>query len=348
MKTNLHILLITLLCFVSSVFSQESEYFKTSEIKGIPSSLKMLLPYDQATKYFDFFEVDEETYNSIFYKNLIKENEPKSSFVSMNLILTKSLAFKTKLFPKYEIVINPKVEKGLYSKQRLIINTRQDAITSNLSTRHFEIIFPKETLQTKENTNTTLSIEVESGIEYNNDGDLNTNTGLNVSELIGYSIKSSSIPNTIIEVLDFDEAQFRFINNSKPYMPIFEDNRIYDFVDTYQQINAKNRMKKADQYKSAILFKGVSGLARFQQSVKFQNAEIYFFENIIAGVLEFPTKKKNKLLQEINNINQVINASDLKLKRNGDFPTFYDAYNSTYYKTEQDFKVIRMYFIIEK
>jgi len=343
-----YILIIFLFFTFLNVYSQESEYIKTSEMRGRPSSLKQLANYETLKQYFTHFNIDENTYKYLFYKGLFKEINKNSGFIKLNLIAPKKIVIKPKSFPNYKFILNPKLEKGYLSKHRLSINIREDAITSSFETNHIEIVFPKNILQTKDNIESTIFMDIKTGIEHNNNGFLNTNVGLDIKGIKDFHIVSSFIPNSFIDLIKTNKAELKFINNGKSDITFFEDNRLYDFVNSYQKLNGNYRMKKIDKYKSAILLKNISGQINLEKIINYKNSEIYFFKNFIAGVLKFPSKKKKNLLVGINNIHNVINMSDLSLKDNGDFPTFYKIYKNTYFKTEQDFEYIRMYFIIIK
>jgi len=343
-----YFLIIYLFFTFLNVYSQEDEYIKVSEMKGIPSSLKQLANYETLKEYFTYFNIDEKSYKYLFYKNFIKEKNNNSGFIKLNLIAPKKIVIKPKSFPNYKFILNPKLEKGYLSKHRLSINIREDAITSSFTTNHIEIVFPKSILQSKDSIESTIFLDIKTGIEHNNNGFLNTNVGIDIKGIKDFNIVSSFIPNSFIDLIKTKKAELKFINKGKSDITFFEDNRLYDFVNSYQKRNGKYRMKKINEYKSAILLKNVSGLINLEKTIDYKNAEIYFFKNFIAGVLKFQTKKKKKLLIGVNNTFNVINMSDLSLKENGDFPTFYNNYKNTYFKTEQDFENIRMYFIIIK
>ena len=339
------------LFIVSNSFSQENdEYLKLSEMKGFPASLKILVSYDKIKSNFEFFDIDEKSYNSIFYTNYIVETGQRANFRRLNIISTKKLILEPKLFENYKLVLNPKLEEGHYSKHYLGINIREESITAEFQTKYIEFIFPSNILQTKNDTETRLLIKLKNGIKYNNVGYWNEYSGFEIEGIEDFTISPSHIPNSFIELNKFDNAKLKFISNEAQKFPylIFENNKLSSFVDSYTRNNNyinNTNLKEAGDYKSAILLQQIVGQVNFQKPIKCEISEIYFFENIIAGIITFPMNEKKKLIEGMKGIKK---GKDFKLNVNGDFPTIYEIHKNTYFKLEQDFNSIKMYFITVK
>ncbi|WP_296313356.1 hypothetical protein, partial [Winogradskyella sp. UBA3174] len=73
--------------------------------------------------------------------------------------------------------------------------------------------------------------------------------------------------------------------------------------------------------------------------------ELYFFENIIAGVITIDNAQKANILKNIN----ALKDRNYKLDVNGKFPKIPSFYiKETYFQIKQDFKNLKMYFFIIK
>ncbi|WNM18582.1 hypothetical protein [Flavobacterium capsici] len=342
-------IILFVLFIISNLYSQE-EYFKSSEMKGFPSLLKQVEKYDRIRDKFAYFELDEEIYNAIFYQNLVVENGTNSSFKRFYTIMMRKLIIKPIQYPNYQFILNPKLEKGFYSKQYFSVNIRNESITANFETKFIEIIFPESVLISKDSTNAKILIQTEKGITFNNNGSLNRVAGLSINNIRGFNMYHAIIPGSFIELTKFDNAELKFINDETydfPYL-VFENNQLANFINSYKKYNKQVNVKAPDKYKSAILLKNVDGEIYFDKQMKCKVSEIYFFENIISGVLNFSSNQKKNLIKELNKTNNVSNRGDFKLKSNGDFPTIYNMYKNTYYKFEQDGDQTKMYFIIVK
>ena len=348
MKKNIFLSIIFL--FISKSYFQENDYFKSSEMKGFPLLLKQVAKYENVKYKFDYFNLEEATYNSIFYQNLINENTNNASFKRLYAVLLKKFILKPKPFKDYQFILNPKIESGLYSKHRVAINIREESITADIQTSCIEIEFPEQILKTKDNKTSSILANIEKGITYNNEGQLNRCSGITINGIQNFTMKPSLITNSFIELTNFDKAEFKFINDEAYEFPflIIDNNKLSNFINQYKLNNKFQNLKNLKEYKSAILLKNVQGLTTIDKNIKCEITEIYFFENIITGVIQFPSNQKTKLLADLNSIKTVINRSDFKLKTNGDFPSIYDSYKNTYYRLEQDSKFIKMYFIIVK
>ena len=344
-KKNLFLLLIVIVC---NAYAQEQEYFKTSEMKGFPSLLKQVFKYEAVRNEIHYFDIDEPTYNTIFYQNLVNENASNASFKRFYAILLKKLILKPNSFPGYEFVLNPKLEAGFYSKHRTAVSIREGSVTAEFQTAFVEIVFPARILLTKEKKRSSILASIGKGITFNNQGNLNRYSGLSINDIRDFTMPSSVLTGSFIALNKFDQSEFKFINDETyefPYL-IIDNNQLSNFISKYKQSNTHVNIKDVKSYKSAILLKNIQGSATFSKTMKCEVSEIYFFENCIAGVIAFPSNQKNKLLDELNSINTVVNRGKFKLKTNGDFPSIIDQYRNTYYKIEQDAKQITMYFVI--
>lgn len=332
-----------------SLFAQNTEYFKVEEMKATPISLNTLGSFEEVKSYFEGFSFDEKLYSSLFYQGYVLETGKQSKFIKFNLITSKKIVLTPHYFPNYKLILNPHVKKGYLSKQRVGVNMRMDAVTTDYGTSEIQFVFPKNTLQTLEGDPAKVNFKIE-GFQYNNKAALNSaKPGFSIDKILDFKIDPTVIPNSFIKFTNTERGQVNLINNRKSDKTLFDDNRIFDFVNEYQKLNGlKYGMKAAGQYKTAIQFKNMNGTVTFQKAINYENVEVYFFENMITGVLTFSTKQKKKLLKQVNSIYNVSNAADLKLDKNGDFPTFYYSYKNTYFKIQQDFNSIKMYFIISK
>lgn len=347
MKTR-NVLLFALFWTVLN-HAQPGQYYKDSEMKGFPSSLKLKAGYETVSNYFDYFKIDEPVYNAIFYRSFNIENAQHSSYKRMDVVMTKPLEITLDYYPNYKIILNPKIEKGYYSSQTLMINVREESVEANFQTDCIEWVFPENILQTKDKLSARLRANI-GGIDYFSNGALNKFHGIIIKKPKAFSLEPAIVPETFLELVTYNKAEVKFINEQAAVYPnlIFENNALSAFFGKYKQNSKREDVKTPNAYKSAILLKHVGGKINFKQPVDCDILEIYFFENVVAAVLEIPISQKEAVLEGINRLKKVVNRSDFKLKPDGEFPTIIDTYGQSYYKAEEDFQSIKIYFIIVK
>ena len=350
MMNRIAYIMIALVFAALKTNAQPKEYyFKSSEMKGFPSSLKQLANYGSVHQKLGYFQLDEKTYNRLFYRSFITENSPNAGFRRMDIILTKPTSVKPVLFPGHELVLNPKLSAGQYSKHPLRINIREESISAVFETDFIEWKFPRNVLRTKKDSASSVLVGIDN-IEFHNDGSQNKYHGILIKGVKGFSMEPAFIPDSFVEITDYKNAEIKFLAEEAFVYPnlVFENTKLTNLIHAYKQNNKSANIKLPNQYKSSILLKNVAGKANFSKSIACEISEIYFFENVIAGVIDFPAGSKKQLLQQLNLGNTAVNRGDVKLKPNGNFPTIQDFHKNTYYKVEQDGKSVKMYFIIVK
>ncbi len=333
---------ILLISITSKAQAQPRYYFKDSEMGSFPLALKQMADYANTSSQFTYFTIDEASYNAIFYKSGINENGNRSKFRRFDLVLPRKIEIEPIMFPNYRLVLNPKLEKGYFSKQPLRLNIREESVSADLETDAVELVFPENVLLTKGHAPAKALVYVEH-VEFHNDGELNQYHGIILKGIKGYSLEPSIIPNSFIELTDCKNGEFRFLAEEAYDYPnlVFENTRLCKFLQKYGHINP-------GEYKSSIELKQVQGKINIEKSIGCEISEIYFFGNQIAGILTFPVKERQNLLEACNYIkNNTANWSGLKLK-DGKLPAFADIYQQTTFLLEEDFKTIKMYFLITK
>ncbi len=324
-------------------FSQENNYFDKKGISYLPS-LKNMLSYEKAKENFTFFDIDEQLYNSIFYKGYINERGSNSHYSKFDLILLKEYTITSIKFPDYKFILNPGLKKSQYSKHLFTIYTRDSSVTTNFHTKNILIEFPNNILMTNDSLNCNLSINTDWGIEHNNIPYTNTQEGINIKEISDFKIPISFIPNSIFTSIDFNQGQldYRIRGAYDNFYYIIEENNLSNFIYNYNEIA---EIKKPRNYNNAFQFKHLKGKVKFIETFNCNISELYFFENIIAGVLEFSENQKEQIL---DNLNEIENRS-YKIDENRKFPkTSSFIINETFFKIEQGFNEIKMYFFIIK
>ena len=335
-------LFIVLVSLTSKAQTQSKYYFKDSEMSGFPSAMKLIADYTSVSNEFTYFTIDEAAYNAIFYKSAINESGNGAKFSHFDLVFPRKMEIEPRLFPNYRLVLNPKLEKGYFSKHTLLLNIRHESVSADFETDAVEWNFPKNILLTKSNTQAKALVNVEH-VEFQNDGDLNKYHGIILKGIKGFSLEPAVIPNSFIELTDCKNGEFRFFAEEAYEYPnlVFENTKLCRFLYKYGHINP-------GECKSSIELKQVLGKINLGKSVGCEVSEIYFFENNIAGVLTFPVKERENLLEACNYMKKnTVNWSGIKLKE-GKIPSFSEIYQNTTVLIEEDFKTIKMYFLITK
>jgi hypothetical protein len=335
-------LFIVLASLTSKAQNQPRYYFKDSEMGGFPSALKLINDYTNISSQFTYFNLDEALYNAIFYKSAINEGGNGAKFRRFDLVFPRKMEIEPLMFPNYKLVLNPKLEKGYFSKHRFLINIRYESVSADFETDAVEWDFPENILITKTNTPAKVLVNVEH-VEFHNDGELNQYHGIILKGIKGFSLEPSVIANSFIELTDCKTGEFRFLAEEAYDYPnlVFENMRLCWFLQKYGHINP-------GEYKSSLELKQVQGKINIGKSIGCEVSEIYFFGNSIAGVLTFPVKERENLLEACNYMKKnTVNWSGLKLNE-GKLPTFSDVYQNTTILVKEDFKTIKMYFLIIK
>src|SRR5690606_22862937 len=87
MMNRIAYIMIALVFAALKTNAQPKEYyFKSSEMKGFPSSLKQLANYGSVHQKLGYFQLDEKTYNRLFYRSFITESSPNAGFRKMDII----------------------------------------------------------------------------------------------------------------------------------------------------------------------------------------------------------------------------------------------------------------------
>jgi hypothetical protein len=314
-------------------------------MKGFPSSLKLFAGYQSVSDKFEYFKLDESSYNAIFYNKLINESGNRAKFIGLNVVLPKKLVIEPMLFPNYKLVLNPKLEKGYNSIHPVRVNIREESISADFETDYVEWAFPVNTLISKKGQPVSALVNVER-LEFHNDGNQNEFHRILLKGIKGFELEASVIPDSFIELTDCKNAEFKLLTEEAYQYPnlVFESMPLCRFMGKYTQV-----LKKAGDYKSSILLKQVLGKIKLQKDIECEISELYFFENNIAGVLTFPLKEKETILASFDYIKRNSNRqSPFKLKSDGSLPGFSDIYQNTYLRFVEEFNSIKMYFFIVK
>ncbi len=320
-------------------------YFKDSEMKGFPSTITHLANYQNIKDKFGYFNIDEAGYNSVFFSSNVVETGNRASYRGMTIVLPKKLTVEPTLFPNYKLTLNPKLEQGYNSKHRLGINTRVTSVYADFDTDAVEIEFPPNILLTKKNGAAKALINLDY-VEFHSDGDQNEFHGIIFKGTKKFNLEPSVVPESIITSLAFENAEFKLMTEEAFQFPglVFENTRLCHFLSKYE-----GEIKMPNQYKSSILLKDVEGKIALAKELDCEIPELYFFDNCIAGIAVFPLKQKEEILRQFNEIKKnVSNRSPLKLKPNGDLPSFTDRYKNTVFRVVEELKSVKMYFLIVK
>jgi hypothetical protein len=342
-------IVLLLLGFAPLLRAQSTQYFKDSDMKGFPQQLRQLIDYKNISKSFDYFKMDEPAFNAVFYRSYVSEGSESAKFKRLDITMSKKFEIEPALFPNYKLVLNPKLEPEYVSKQPLLVSIRETSISAVLTTASIGWVFPANILQTKDKQPAQAIINT-TAVEYHNDGSLNKYHGLLIKEAKGFSLAPSLIPDSGIELTDCSKAEAKFLDTEAFEFPnlVFENNQLSNFISNYKKANKSANILSPGEYKASLLLKNITGTMTFAKPLDCNIAELYFFANAVAGVIDFPLTGKKAIITELNSINKVSNRGNYKLKVDGQFPTIIDTFNQTYFKIEQDSKSVRMYFIIVK
>ncbi len=302
MKSKVLILILTLSSFL--VKSQDTNYSEKSKF-GYASTLKSLVPFETAKGEFTFFDIEEELYNSIFYKGFIAEKGGRSNYYKLTLLLLKETEITTRQFFDYKIVLNPLLLKTEFSQHLLTIHEAEDATTAYLKTNLLDIVFPENILKkVNDDKNVNLLINTDFGIEHNNKRrSTSFEASIYIEKITGFKMEPCRLIDAPISMTNFKNARLK-LRVKHGYDFIFEDNNITNFVNSYYnsvKFNKLWNLKNPQQYVNALQFKNVEGTIKLGGEEKnCKISEIYFFEDIVTGVLDYDSEKEiKKLLQDL-------------------------------------------------
>lgn len=293
---------ICLILFLTSFLgaSQDYNYFEKSKL-GYASSITSLIRYDTLNKESNFFDIDEKLYKSIFYKGYFTEKSSNSSFYKLTLLFLKQIEISPNQFKDYKLILNPQLKKTEYSEHLLTVNIIKNLTYANLQTKLVEIIFSENILKkAKDSTKTNLLIKTDLGLQHNNQkrGTF-FKEGIEIQRITGFEMYPSYLLDAPILLIDFENATVDF-RVKKKYDLIFEDSNISNLIYDYQglkKFNGKWGLKIPEGYTNAIQFKNVESVLNFGKKIhKCKISEIYFFEDMTAGTIQYDSEKEIKSL----------------------------------------------------
>lgn len=311
-------------------------YFDKSKMVGFPSLVKNIKPYQAVNEGFAFFSFDEKQYNGLFYRNYIHESGATKAawFSKMNLVFTKPFIMKWTQFPGYQVTVNPNIKDNQYSQHGLAITKTDEKTVSNFQTDAVKFSFPKGALiPVNEKDSTALLVKTSIGLEHHNQ------TGFKIKDITGFEMSPFMISGTPITITGFKNCTFDFAVKEE-YDIVFESNDLANFINTYFKLGYG---KKPSDYANALQFSGAEATIKLNETVyKGRLAELYFSENLTAGVLDITVKNKENFANDVaffykNKPNPHIKANFKEVK---------GVYGSMYYWIKQDYKSTSLYFFM--
>jgi hypothetical protein len=209
-----------------------------------------------------------------------------------------------------------------------------DKTTSFFQTEAIGFKFPKGLLTSlKEKDSTDLLLKTTFGIEHDN------TAGIATKDIIGFEMTPFKINGTPIEATNLKNAALNFAVK-KDFDIVFESNDLANFIYDYNKLGLG---KKPNEYYSALQFSGIEATITMNNNNYIgQLAELYFSQNLVAGVMEIKVKNEAKFANDIAFF--MYNKPNPNIKPN--FKSVKGLYGNMYYWIKQDYKSVRFYFFM--